>query len=61
MIFDKNLNNHKTVVTAGVVVCRQVFKLKGKGGAEYKIGFAVVETTDDAVIMDRKVGRRTLT
>mmetsp|Transcript_71838 Transcript_71838/g.135536 ORF Transcript_71838/g.135536 Transcript_71838/m.135536 type:complete len:445 (-) Transcript_71838:261-1595(-) len=32
----------------------KVFKLKGKGGVEFKIGFAVVETTDDAVIMDRK-------
>jgi inorganic pyrophosphatase/exopolyphosphatase len=57
MIFEENLNNHKTVVVDAFVVCRQVFKLKGKGGAEYKIGFAVVETTDDAVIMDRKVWR----
>lgn len=32
----------------------KVFKLKGKDDVEYKIGFAVVETTDDAVIMDRK-------
>mmetsp|Transcript_83334 Transcript_83334/g.166803 ORF Transcript_83334/g.166803 Transcript_83334/m.166803 type:complete len:428 (+) Transcript_83334:60-1343(+) len=34
----------------------KVFKLKGGPGGlvEYKVGFAVVETTDDAVIMDRK-------
>jgi manganese-dependent inorganic pyrophosphatase len=34
---------------------QKVFKLKNEGdGKEYKVGFAVVETTDDAVIMDRK-------
>jgi manganese-dependent inorganic pyrophosphatase len=33
---------------------QKVFKLKTAEGTEYKVGFAVVETTDDAVIMDRK-------
>jgi inorganic pyrophosphatase/exopolyphosphatase len=32
----------------------KVFKLAGPGGKVYKVGFVVVETTDDAVIMDRK-------
>ena len=32
----------------------KVFKLAGPGGKVFKVGFAVVETTDDAVIMDRK-------
>jgi manganese-dependent inorganic pyrophosphatase len=34
----------------------KVFKLAGPPGAGlvYKVGFAVVETTDDAVILDRK-------
>jgi manganese-dependent inorganic pyrophosphatase len=34
---------------------QKVFKLKNNAtGKEFKVGFAVVETTDDAVIMDRK-------
>lgn len=33
---------------------RKVFKLKNGKGVEFKIGFAVVETTDDDVIMVRK-------
>jgi inorganic pyrophosphatase/exopolyphosphatase len=33
---------------------QKVFKLKTAAGVEYKVGFAVVETTDDAVIMGRK-------
>ena len=32
----------------------KVFKLAGPEGVVYKVGFAVVETTDDAVSMDRK-------
>jgi len=32
----------------------KVFKLANKDGTVFKVGFAVVETTDDAVIMDRK-------
>ena len=30
----------------------KVFKLKGSADKEFKIGFAVVETTDDAVSLD---------